>query len=261
MHGLAETVPDEDVPLLVDVPLDVDQDHEPQNEYGAGYLSAGQSGTRSIGFILAVGFHALFAAAFLVHWGVTYIIEEAPRLTVFDVAPPAAPPVPETEIPPGPDQVQQDEPVPEIERPRIEPPAIQLVRESPIALPEAVPEPTPSPPVEQTTAPQSKPAPPAPRLSDAVPSWQGRVLSALNQAKKYPRSAQRRGQQGTPWIRFVMNREGKVLSVTLEQSSGVPALDKEALKLPKRAAPLPKPPPEVTGEVIELVVPVEFFMS
>lgn len=259
MHGLAEIAPDEDVPPLVGIPLDMDHGHEPQNEYGAGYLSANQAGTRFIGLIVTGALHALFAAAFLVHWGVTYIIEEQPRITVFDVAPPAAPPVPETEIPPGPDQVEQEEPLPEIDRPKIELPAIQLVSENSIALPEVVPVPRPTPPVEKTTAPESRPAPPALRVSDAVPSWQGKVLAALNKAKRYPRSALRRGQQGTPWIRFVMNREGHVLSVTLEQSSGVPALDKEALKLPKRADPLPAPPVDLPGQSIELVVPVEFF--
>jgi protein TonB len=51
------------------------------------------------------------------------------------------------------------------------------------------------------------------------------------------------------------------LSVRLERSSGVRSLDDEALSLPKRASPLPRPPEEVKGDSIELVVPVEFFMS
>ncbi|WP_279606813.1 hypothetical protein [Sphingobium yanoikuyae] len=31
--------------------------------------------------------------------------------------------------------------------------------------------------------------------------------------------------------------------------------------MPKRASPLPRPPEEVKGDSIELVVPVEFFIS
>ena len=79
--------------------------------------------------------------------------------------------------------------------------------------------------------------------------------------KRYPRDAHFAGQQGVPYMRFIMDRQGKVLSVRLERSSGFRSLDKEALALPKRAQPLPKPPEDVKGEAIELVVPVEFFIT
>jgi len=39
----------------------------------------------------------------------------------------------------------------------------------------------------------------------------------------------------------------------------VAALDQEALAALARAAPLPKPPVEVSGDVLDLVVPVDFF--
>ena len=120
------------------------------------------------------------------------------------------------------------------------------------------PVPDPGPPVEKTTAPESKPLPPAPERSNARPTWEGLVLGALNKMKRYPGTAQRLCQQGVPYIRFVMDRDGRVLSVSLERSSGFPALDAEALALPKRAQPLPKPPEDVRGDRIELVVPVEF---
>jgi protein TonB len=78
--------------------------------------------------------------------------------------------------------------------------------------------------------------------------------------KRYPHQASFRRQQGVPYIRFVIDREGKVLSVRLERSSGIRALDDEAVSLPKRASPLPKPADDVKGDAVELVVPVEFFM-
>lgn len=61
-------------------------------------------------------------------------------------------------------------------------------------------------------------------------------------------------------VRFVMNREGRVLSSRIERSSGHPALDRAALDMLTRAQPLPTPPAEVAGAQIELVVPVEFFV-
>lgn len=214
---------------------------------------------RSLGVILTLVFHALAFSVFLIHWGVSYVQEEELILSVFDVAPPASPPEPETEIPPGPAQVEKEKPLPVPDRPKIDPPEIRIQNDNLIALPEP-PAPDPSPPVEQTTAPESKPAPPASRLSGAKPTWQGQVLAALNRKKRYPRKAQRSRQQGEPWIRFIMDRDGKVLSVSLERSSGFRVLDDEAVKLPKRAQPLPKPPEEVLGDMIELVVPVEFFI-
>jgi protein TonB len=72
--------------------------------------------------------------------------------------------------------------------------------------------------------------------------------------------AMARRQQGVPYIRFVMDRDGKVLSSRLERSSGFPDLDREAVSLPKRASPLPKPPDNKRGDTLELVVPVEFFL-
>ncbi|RKF22786.1 energy transducer TonB [Altericroceibacterium spongiae] len=226
-----------------------------------GCYTGRSKGQRSLGLLLTVALHVLVIGAFLIHWGVSYVQQEPQTLSVFDVAPPAAPPEPESDIPPGPEQVAKEKALPEPERTKIDPPKIQIQRETPVTLPDIKPVPDPGPPVELTSVPESKPAPPAPQVSDAKPTWEGRVLGALNKKKRYPRSAQLRRQQGIPWIRFVMNRAGEVLSVKLERSSGFRSLDAEAVKLPKRAAPLPKPPEEVKGETIELVVPIEFFIG
>lgn len=202
----------------------------------------------------------LIAGGALLTW-TTYTAVPAPStLSVFDVAPPAAPPEPPSEIPPGPEQEQKEKPLPDPDRPKIEPPEIQIASVNPITLPVAQPVPDPGPPVKETTAPESQPAPPAPQVSTGKPRWEGLVLGALNKVKRYPRIAQQQRQQGVPWIRFVMDRDGKVLSVRLERSSGIRSLDDEAVSLPKRAAPLPRPPDDVKGDTIELVVPVEFFL-
>lgn len=181
-------------------------------------------------------------------------------LSVFDVAPPEAPPAPDTEIPPGPEQVQREE-QPKVKVVEVPPPLVQVPSVSAMSVPAAEPVDDPGPPIEQTTAPESRPLPPGSKASDAKPTWEGQVLAALNAAKRYPLEAKRNRQQGMPWIRFVMDREGKVRSVRLERPSGYDALDREALALPMRASPLPKPPESVTGNRIELTVPVEFFLS
>jgi len=202
----------------------------------------------------------LILGAALFTWTTFQTVRQPTTLSVFDLAPPAAPPEPVHETPPGPEQVQKEKPQPPIEMPQIKPPEIKLpsINTLPVQMAELVPD--PGPPVEDTTAPETRPAPPAQQVSTAQPTWEGLVLGALNKVKRYPRAASLRRQQGVPYIRFVMDREGKVLSVRLERSSGFRMLDEEALALPKRASPLPKPPESVAGETIELVVPVEFFM-
>jgi protein TonB len=180
---------------------------------------------------------------------------------LIDMAPPAAPPMPPSEQPAGPKQIkaevlrpkQEDDPSPS-------PPIEHLTVALPIISPQ-LPRQESQQIAARTTAPAARPMPPAEAPSAGKVTWQGLVLGRLEKFKRYPSGAQARRQQGAPYIRFVMDRDGKVISSILERSSGFSALDKEATSLPRRAQPFPKPPPDVAGETIELVVPVEFFMK
>lgn len=109
------------------------------------------------------------------------------------------------------------------------------------------------------------PVAPAPGTQQTAPkgavTWQGLLLARLEQAKRYPASAQARRQQGVVLLHFTMDRNGTVLSAAIQKSSGYEALDQESLAMLQRAQPLPQPPVEVTGDPIELVVPVEFYLN
>jgi protein TonB len=195
----------------------------------------------------------------LVAWVPPQAALDHPALSLLHIAPPAAPPEPVRQMPPGPEQLlEEDIPAPKLKRPTITVPEIRIAREDMPSV--AVEPPRRDPSVQHVTAPESRPAPPAPQVSADKPTWEALVLGALNKVKRYPRAAASHRQQGIPWIGFVMNRKGEVLSVRLERSSGVPALDNEAVALPTRASPLPEPPETVAGVTLELVVPVEFFM-
>lgn len=89
-------------------------------------------------------------------------------------------------------------------------------------------------------------------------TWQQRLHAHLERHKRYPRQARRKGKEGRPRVSFTMDRDGKVLSVSLVSSSGTPSLDREAMALVQRAAPLPKPPATVAGVQITLTVPINF---
>ncbi|MFV0623597.1 energy transducer TonB [Sphingomonas sp. ac-8] len=223
--------------------------------------------TRLLGAGGVAGVAALLAGAALLSWTAlqTHAVPSAPALAMFDVAPPAPPPAPARAVQPDPEPVEKVLKPLRSEQTFVEPPAVRIPTAHPIA-PAAAPStpvsiPLAAPPVTETTAPEAAPLPPAATPSNAAPNWRGHVLAALNKVRRYPRDASFRRQQGVPYIRFTMSRSGKVLSVQLERSSGVRSLDREAMSLPKRAQPLPKPPEAVQGETIELVVPVEFYIT
>ncbi|PWC39872.1 energy transducer TonB [Azospirillum sp. TSO35-2] len=180
------------------------------------------------------------------------VIEEPPP-------PPEPPPVVEPEVvlpKPPPDrpkpkpEVKKEAPKPKPEKPKPPPrPVAQPVQPAPVAAPPAPPAPAPAAPA------------PAAAPSRAVPSWQGRVLGHLERHKRYPRAAQARRQEGVAQVRFTIDRDGRVLSVQLDRSSGHDVLDEETVEMVRRASPLPAPPEEMAQDRIELVVPVQFFLK
>ncbi|MCM8738156.1 energy transducer TonB [Azospirillum sp. A1-3] len=183
------------------------------------------------------------------------VVEEPPPEPPPVVEPEVVLPKPPPELPkpiPKPDRPKPDRPKPEkpkLEKPKPPRPVAQPVQPVPVAAP---PAPTPAP-APAATAPSAAP-------SRAVPSWQGRLLSHLERHKRYPRAAQTRRQEGVTQVRFTIDRDGNVLSVRLDRSSGVPSLDEETVEMVRRASPLPAPPEEMAKDRIELVVPVQFFI-
>jgi len=70
--------------------------------------------------------------------------------------------------------------------------------------------------------------------------------------------AQEQRQKGVVYLRFAIDRQGKVLSSQINKSSGFELLDDEVLALVQRVQPVPSPPPDIAGDRIELLVPVVF---
>lgn len=220
-------------------------------------------GSRWVGLGSTLAVYGVVACVLLLTISTSFVTPVPPAaLTVMDVQPPASPP--QTPLRP------RDRPVPvekkeTVQQPVPSEPVLEVkVSISPMVTPPPVIMPRPADPAPhqvETAAPKTTPAPPAPHVASNGPdTWEGRVLMQLAKKRRYPMGAMARHEQGVPWIRFVIDRQGRVLSASLERSSGVPDLDREALALPKRAQPLPKPPEDRPGETLELVVPVEFFI-
>jgi periplasmic protein TonB len=93
----------------------------------------------------------------------------------------------------------------------------------------------------------------SPSVSPAT--WKSELMAHLNRYKRYPGGA---SSTGTASVAFTIARSGQVLTAHLIGSSGNPALDAEAVSLPRRASPVPAPPSEFGGAVLTLTVPIHF---
>jgi protein TonB len=189
------------------------------------------------------------------------VAEEPPPPEPEPPPPEPEPPPPEPEPPPPepPPPVEPEVPLPPVTPPK--PPQAKPPPSRPAVVRPRPPEPVPASPAPPAAP--SEPAPePAPRpvasQSNVMPTFQQRLLRHLDQNKRYPKTSQRRRQQGTAMLRFTMDAEGNVLSFRLEKTSGYEALDEEVLAMIKRAEPLPKIPADLGRDRLELVVPVQF---
>jgi protein TonB len=228
-------------------------------------------------FALALSFHAAGAAALLARWSEdSDLVANAPLIMIELAALPVAPDLKPTELPPGP---QQSEAQPEPEPAKPVEKTIELPPE-PRAEPQLAVTPPPKP-VEKpkdkkpkqlhaslASAPSiaeqkaERAAAPMPGASshnpDAVPNWKSQLVARLERYKRYPSQAQSRGEQGVAQLAFSVDRSGGVHNARIVRSSGSSLLDEATLALVERAAPLPPPPPEISGAQIAIVVPIRY---
>lgn len=215
--------------------------------------------TRSIGLGGALAVPAAMLALAVLRWATPATIPARPASMMVELLPLAAPPEPVREVPEG--RVQEERKARRMAEPvRPEPPRVtvpHLLTQPTAPAPPVEPAPN-ADPVPETTAPKSTPAPPAPRMSsDAPASWEARLLAHLEKYRRYPASARARREQGVAYVRFRMNRAGRVLDAALLRSSGNAALDRAAMETIRRAQPLPAIPEDRADE-LQLSVPVEF---
>lgn len=83
------------------------------------------------------------------------------------------------------------------------------------------------------------------------------LLAHIARYRQYPEDARLDRKEGTAWIRFLLDRDGKVLRVWIERGSGTASLDTEAAAAVRRATPLPPIPAGLPAQ-IDITVPIEF---
>jgi len=220
---------------------------------------------RGISLGLALGAHGLLLGGALLWRPAQDVTSQATAMSVVMVELDSAPSLPATPAPPPPPKPPQarqtpvpapralDEVLPESIPPEhSEPLALEPAPEiSPDANTSALPQPDTAPAI-QAAAQQAAP--------HTINAWQQQLLAHLQRYRRYPVQARRQRQQGIAHVRFSVNRQGQVSHPRIEQPSGHRLLDEETLATVHRANPVPPPPMEVTGNPVDVVVPVSFHL-
>ncbi len=82
----------------------------------------------------------------------------------------------------------------------------------------------------------------------------------IAQAKVYPPIARERKQQGKAFLSFKLDKEGQILELSIENSSGYKILDQAAMKAIKEAAPFPTIPASLNKKYASLKIPISFVL-
>lgn len=95
---------------------------------------------------------------------------------------------------------------------------------------------------------------------DLKRNYEFQLLAWLQQHKKYPNLARRRGQEGAVILNFVINVEGKLLTHKIVQASVHAELNIAVVNMIKRASPLPPVPLELHRNKTQFsyTIPIHF---
>lgn len=184
-------------------------------------------------------------------------------------------PVPQPVAVPQPPVIEPEKPKPNPKKkPKIKPIIEPIAK--PIKPPAPIEPEEPAPPeviaVAPITTPEPKavivppppPEPPKPsqaEIDNALGQYGSLLGRSIAKHKSYPKIARKRGWQGKVILDLKIDSNGNVLSAKVRDSSGHAVLDKEALKMAKKAAPFPKPPLALQSQSFNITVPVSFKLS
>ena len=88
-----------------------------------------------------------------------------------------------------------------------------------------------------------------------------RVRRWIQKFQHYPQEASRRKQQGTALLEVTLARDGTVLAVAVERSSGYPLLDQAAVKAVFDASPVPPFPLAYRRDEGTMVLPAQYSLG
>jgi protein TonB len=123
----------------------------------------------------------------------------------------------------------------------------------------ARPEPTPA-----ATVPAVPVVAPQPQAADEgrdrtlIEQYQRIISARIKQYEEYPPAAKRRYWEGTTVVQLRLTPEGKVTDISVVGKSGHEILDEAAVRMIRKASPLPLPPEGLRGRDQMVLVPIKF---
>lgn len=254
------------------------------SEHGLGFQSATTDGRKGFASVLSWVLHGLlFIAAVSGIIPSAPVIEPPPDMVVQMVIEPPPPPPP----PPPQEAVEPQTPPTPIPEPVVKPIAHKVPRVHHTPKPTPAPPPpaptplatTPSPaPEAPALPPVSAPAPPPvaspapvhPVDANPAPSpvvdglgtkrYLAGIQTRAEQHLVYPPLSLRRGEQGEIHVHVKVTRSGEILDMDAG-TEGTGRLRAAALAALRESAPFPPLPPSITGDPVEIVVPVQFTIN
>jgi protein TonB len=189
---------------------------------------------------------------------------EAPQQALVQPQPPEPPqpeqPPPQPTAPDFPKPVPP-KPVPPPPRPTPPPPQGALSR-APLPRP---PQPAPLHPPANSSA--SMPAPPSNSADWLIGKGRARnayldqVARLTSRYRRYPRVAADNKQEGRVVTRVTIGRDGRLIDVRIDKSSGWPAIDAAELETIRRSAPFPPVPGDMPGDPLILILPIHYDLA
>jgi protein TonB len=92
--------------------------------------------------------------------------------------------------------------------------------------------------------------------ASALEAWKKKIVILLVSKRTFPPTAA--GHSGTAKVKFVIDRQGKLISRELVESTGSELLDTAALSMIERTEPFPEPPAEVREDSFAFTVAINF---
>lgn len=89
-------------------------------------------------------------------------------------------------------------------------------------------------------------------------SYTGQIAVRLKKNKRYPRLSRRNHEEGLVKLTFQLDRSGRVLFFDVSKSSGYDRLDKEVLRMLKKAQPFPPFSDDMEQSTLKVTIPISF---
>ena len=88
--------------------------------------------------------------------------------------------------------------------------------------------------------------------------YQSEMYKLIAKNVKYPKRSQQRGERGRVVVKVELDREGKIVNLTRQESTPFSRLNSAAEKAFRVSEPFPPVPKEVQGNTFEFIFPINF---